>query len=487
MNNKVQSPFFRFAFGSSIAERLRKAFWVLILLLLIPSLVSLATMGYYANRYHSLINRVGRVSTLKPYVQNDIPDEMWNIIAGRFSFDEGRQNELVSTVNQELDALIKTANKDNLIELAVARRTMDSLSNYIADIGGQIAAEAPVEESEKTLEEVKSVSALAADMLEKYIDTEIQEATNTSNQIQRLISIIFILLTLLFLLTLIFSAFAQRSLSQSFRAPIQELETFAHQLAGGNLELRVPPPSLNELRGLSSSLNIMASKLDDLIEANKQEQENLKKSELRTLQAQIAPHFLYNTLDAIVWLAEAQRTDEVIHVTRSISDFFRISLSQGLDWIPICEEVRHLKGYLVIQKIRYRDILDYEIDIPESLYKYQVLKLLLQPLVENAIYHGIKLRRSGGIVTITGRQKGENLIFSVHDNGVGMSEERVTLIKQSLLKNEKDSSSGFGLYNVDQRIRLYYNQPKGIEIESTSTGTTISFLVPVRSENHVKV
>ena len=157
--------------------------------------------------------------------------------------------------------------------------------------------------------------------------------------------------------------------------------------------------------------------LESLIAQNRQEQENLRKSELRTLQAQINPHFLYNTLDAIVWQAEAGHSGEVIHITRALSDFFRISLSSGADWIPLAQELKHLSGYLSIQKARYRDILNYVIDVPADLGESYVLKLLLQPLVENAIYHGIKDRRGGGLITVTGREDGGFLCFCVQDTG----------------------------------------------------------------------
>ncbi|NLB91451.1 MAG: histidine kinase, partial [Clostridiales bacterium] len=444
----------------------------------------LGMMANYASRYHKLVTQVGHTSELKPYLQSTIPDEIFNIVSGRITFDEGKQYELIHTVNTQLDQLMTTAYEDHLMELVVARRTMDTLCAYVDDLGKQIADGKPVADNETVYDEVRSVSDLVVDMLVKYADLEIQAATKTSNEIFRIVSLILFLLALLLVLTFVFSGLAQRSLAKNIRAPIHKLEQFAHELAEGNLERRIPTQDLEELKGLSASLNTMASKLEDLIEANTQEQENLKKSELRTLQAQIAPHFLYNTLDAIVWLAEAHKTDEVIHITRSISDFFRISLSQGLDWIPISEEVRHLTGYLQIQKIRYRDILEYEVDIPQNLYDYQMLKLLLQPLVENAIYHGIKHRRIGGKVTVLGRKEEGHLLFSVSDTGIGMTEERVDFIKQSLYEKQRDSSLGFGLYNVDQRIRLYYNQPNGIEMESTSSGTTISFRVPVRSGSY---
>ncbi len=281
-------------------------------------------------------------------------------------------------------------------------------------------------------------------------------------------------------LTFVFAMLAQKSLSKAIRTPIAELERFAGAIAEGDLRARVDKAGVTELRGLTESLNVMAGKLQQLIDENRREQENLKRSELRTLQAQIAPHFLYNTLDAIVWLAEAQRTDEVIHITRALSDFFRISLSQGRDWIPLSEEIRHLQGYLTIQKTRYRDILDYEIDVPQSMYNHQILKLLLQPLVENAIYHGIKHRRGRGLIRVTGREQEGRMLLTVQDNGAGMTAERLRQVLDSLeCDAPADGEHGcYGLFNVNKRIQLYYSQPEGVRIESDETGTTVSLCVP---------
>jgi len=169
----------------------------------------------------------------------------------------------------------------------------------------------------------------------------------------------------------------------------------------------------------------------------------------------------------------------VIHITRALSDFFRISLSQGKDWIPVSEEIKHLTGYLTIQKIRYRDILDYEIDIPEALYTQQVLKLLLQPLVENAIYHGVKHRRGRGLVRVTGHAEGSDLVLCVYDNGAGMTPQRLEQVRQSLYGNDGESV-GYGLFNVNKRIQLYYNLPQGLQIESREReGTTVTLRVPM--------
>ena len=468
----------------SIAGRLRVSFTVLMALLLIPGVVSVAMMGHYAQRYHSIIRQVERVASHKPIVASEIPDEVWSVVAGRKTFSQGQQYLLVNEVNRELDQLMASAQQINLKELIVARRTMDTLVDKIDTIGRQIEDGEPVRENEEALEEVRSVAALVGEMLETYVDAEIAVAAQSSDQLHRLVMLLLWALCLLLAVTLVFSALARRSLGQAIHQPIEELEKFAAALAGGDLQARAPDSPVDELKELTSSLNSMASRLQNLIDANNREQENLKKAELRTLQAQIAPHFLYNTLDAIVWLAESHRTDEVIHITRALSDFFRISLSQGKDWIPLSEEIKHLTGYLTIQKIRYRDILDYEIDIPESLYDRQILKLLLQPLVENAIYHGIKHRRGRGLVTVIGREADGQLWLSVRDDGAGMTPQRIREVRQGL-QGAGEGAAGYGLYNVNQRIKLYYNQAQGIEIQSDESGTTISLRVPVRRTEDV--
>ncbi len=470
----------RLSAGESISQRLKASFMVLMSLLLIPAVVSVGMMLHYAQTYHGVIRQVERVSSLKPFVQTQIAEEMWYVVAGHKSFDDGDQYDLINHVNTEIDALTGSAAPDNLQALIVARRTMNTLVNYIDRIGELIRTGQPIAESEALLEEVRSVSSLVADMLAEYADAEISAAAEASNQLRRTLTLVVVLLLGLIGITLLFSIRAQKSLSRHIHTPIERLEEFAGALAGGNLTARVPETPVEELQDLTQSLNTMAGRLQDLIDENRREQENLKKSELRALQAQINPHFLYNTLDAIVWLAEAGQSREVIHITRALSDFFRISLSQGKDWIPLSEEIKHLTGYLTIQKIRYRDILDYEIEIPENLYHVQVLKLLLQPLVENAIYHGVKHRRGRGMIHVKGCIDGEELVLMVQDNGAGMTPERLAEVREGL-KQDSGQSAGYGLFNVNKRIQLYYNQPTGVEIESEErTGTTVSIRVPVR-------
>ncbi len=477
----------RLRVDNSIGKRLKLSYIIIMGLMLIPLIASVAVMANYAFRYHSVISQIEKVSSLKPLVVESIPDELWSVVAGRKTFAEGEHYQLIHSVNAQLDNLMVSSVTRNPVQLTVARRTMDTLEGYVNDMGRQMEAGARVQENEGALEEVRSVAALVGEMLEDFIALEISAATDTSTHLQNMLGVILAAQMVLLMLSVLFAMMAQSSLGQTIRQPIAQLEEFAGNLAGGNLLARAPTTEVEELKSLTASLNIMAGKLSDLIEENKREQENLKKSELRALQAQIAPHFLYNTLDAIVWLAEAKRSSEVIQITQALSDFFRISLSQGRDWIPLAQEVRHLQGYMTIQKIRYRDILDYTIDIPEELHDLQILKLVIQPLVENAIYHGIKHRRGKGRVEITGRREDELLHFEVRDNGVGMSEDRLNEIRACLLEGDImcHESAGYGLYNVNKRLQLYYNPPRSLSIESGSAGTSVSFSVPVRRQEHV--
>lgn len=482
MSGALDRLFARLGGGESISARLKTSFVILISLLLIPALVSMGMMVHYARAYSSVIGRVERVSSLTPLVQTQIGDEMWYVVAGHKSFDGAAQYEMIDHVNREIDALEASADPANLKSLIVARRTMDTLVTYIDRMGEMIRTEQPIAESEALLEEVRNVSVLVADMLDEYADAEISTAAQVSRRLQVTLKYVVALLAGLLLVTLLFSILAQRSLSRAIHKPIARLERFAGALAGGDLQARAPETRVTELHELTQSLNAMASRLQGLIDENRREQENLKKSELRALQAQINPHFLYNTLDAIVWLAEAGQTREVIHITSALSDFFRISLSQGKDFIPLSEEIKHLTGYLTIQKIRYRDILDYEIDIPEEICGARVLKLLLQPLVENAIYHGIKHRRGRGMIRVSGRAEGAWLMLTVEDNGAGMTAERLAQVRAGLSAGA-GMSPGYGLYNVNKRIQLYYNQPQGVWISSDEqTGTRVTLKVPARSE-----
>ena len=471
----------------SLSGQIRFFTRLIMVILMVPAAASLVLTAVYAVSFQRSVSMMGSVAALRPVVEDEIPERLWSVIAGRSSFGDSGVNEAIRQVNDSLDSFMTGTGENNGTRITVARRTMDTLASYSNQIEKEMADEKiPVTASEKTLEEVRSVASLVGDMLEDFIEDEALEVYRKNVSFQRSVSWVIGVGILLLAAALIVSGWAARRQTESVNSSIRNLELLTKELAEGNLQARVETAPVEELSALTKDVNSMAEQLEDLMKQNREEQENLKKAELRTLQAQINPHFLYNTLDTIVWQAESGKNEEVVALTKSLSDFFRSSLSSGEDWVTVEQELRHLNGYLSIQKTRYRDILNYEVEADEVMNGHMILKLLLQPLVENALYHGIKYRRGGGVIRVRGTLQDGMLCFEVSDSGCGMTPERLAEVREAMYlgrqmrrdPNEPEPGGGFGLYNVDQRIRLYYNLDAGLHIESGSWGTKVSFRVP---------
>ena len=460
----------------------------LVLVLVVPIIISLVLMLIYAWKYHSSIVRMETITSLKNVVSVQIPGTVWNIVSGRETFAGSNIYVTIREVKDTIETITLQTGEENRLSLIVAERTMQTLENYVDRIRDNFEAQLPVVQSEEQLEEVRDVAQLVASMLEEYISQEITSTAKMSVSMRIIVicTAVFELLTVI--IALIIRNRVVRTTALSVRQPIERLEEAAKAIAGGSLEGRIADTDIAELRNLTTQVNIMADRLKSMMEKSNQDAKSLRKAELRTLQAQINPHFLYNTLDAIVWKAEAGEKDEVIQLTSALSNFFRISLSSGADWIPISQEKKHIEGYLKIQQTRYRDIMNYEIDIPDDLGEVYILKLLLQPLVENALYHGIKIKRGGGKISVSGKKEGDFLVFCVKDTGCGMTPDQLRELNERM-KNGRPTVSegggGFGLVNVNLRIRLYYNQADGLEIESSSEGTIVSFRVPLRTREEI--
>lgn len=461
----------------------------LVLMLVIPIVISLVLMLIYAAKYHSSISRMGTIASLKTVVTEDIPGAAWNIVSGRETLEESGIYPSIHSVNDTIEDITDQTGQENRLALIVASRTMQTLENYVDKIRDNMKADVPVVQSEEELEEVRDVAALVDSMLNDYIAQEIESTARMSVSLRLVILMTAIAEALIVVIALWYRNRSVKATATSVRQPIERLEEVAAKIAEGSLDARLADTDVTELRNLTHQVNTMADRLKSMMEKSNQDAKTLRKAELRTLQAQINPHFLYNTLDAIVWKAEAGEKDEVIQLTSALSNFFRISLSSGADWIPISQEKKHIEGYLTIQQTRYRDIMDYEIDIPDEIGDYYILKLLLQPLVENALYHGIKIKRGGGIIKVSAKLQDNYLIFSVRDTGSGMTPEQLKELKDKMKKGQPSVSEGggggFGLVNVNLRIRLYYNQTDGLQIESSEEGTTVSFRVPLRTREEI--
>ena len=477
---------------TSIVRQVRQSVSTIALLLALPVVAALVTMLVYSVRYQAMISRMDRAAELKPSVETVLAENLFSVAAGRSSFEDSRVEALVARVDATLDDLLAETSGDGHLHLTVARRTMDTLQGYIGQVRDGMAAHVSIDEIEETVDEVRDVGRLVADMIDAFITQEISSAAASSRRLNRTVLFSAAVEALLLLIGLLYTRYAMRDLTRSIQDALSSLESTVRRITEGDLRGRVSDLGVEELQELAEHINQMAARLEALIAETRRNQEHLAKAELRTLQAQINPHFLYNTLDTIIWQAESGKSEEVVRLTRSLSDFFRISLSSGADWIPVRQELRHVSAYLSIQQTRYRDILHYEVEAPEDTDSIYMLKLLLQPLVENALYHGIKEKRGGGQIRIRLALEGALMKFSVLDTGKGIPPERLAELQQalgadapSLQAAMEPGYSGFGLRNVDMRIRLYYHKKKGLTLRSGPEGTEVSFVIPIRTREEI--
>ena len=277
-------------------------------------------------------------------------------------------------------------------------------------------------------------------------------------------------------------------IARNITFPIQKLRDSMKRVQKGDFSAaEIEVYSDNEIGSLTRSFNVMTHKIQDLMAQNIQEQEQKRKIELKALQSQINPHFLYNTLDSIIWMAEGKKNEEVVLMTASLARLLRQSISIENELVTIGQEVEYVRSYLTIQKMRYKDKLEFEINVDPRITHAQIIRLVLQPIVENAIYHGLKYKESKGMLKVHGYELGERIIIDITDDGVGMDEETLKHIYDKHKVNYH--SNGVGVYNVQQRLVLYYGKEYGIIYHSEKgKGTTATVVIPKKQEDvHEKI
>lgn len=275
-----------------------------------------------------------------------------------------------------------------------------------------------------------------------------------------------------------FEILASLFISAKISQPIKRLERQMKRVENGDFDIDLEVKGEDEVKRLSKTFNLMVARIRQLMSQIISEQEAKRKSEFKALQAQINPHFLYNTLDSIVWMNENQNYEGVSIMVSALAKFFRVSISKGHEIINVSDEIDHATSYLIIQKIRYKDKFDFVIDAQPAVLSKKTLKLILQPVIENAIYHGIGHIQEKGEIKITVAIQENKIIYRVSDNGYGIKPE----VLKSILSQEPKSahSSGVGLKNVNERIKLCYGSEYGIEIESElDVGTTVIISIPL--------
>lgn len=256
-----------------------------------------------------------------------------------------------------------------------------------------------------------------------------------------------------------------RGLASAMESFESDADHFAYKPVGGT----------REVQELSDSFEHMVLRIQELMTTVREEEINLRKTELKALQAQINPHFLYNTLDSIAWMCEQGRNADAVRMVHALARLFRISISRGHELIPIAKEIEHAESYLQIQMYRYKNQFTYDFDVDPDCLGYYCNKITLQPIIENSINHGLDLMVDEGRIDVLVRQDGDDIVFSVRDNGVGMSEEQI----EAIMQHGPTDRTGIGIKNVNDRLKIYFGKSYGLHITSEpDIGTCVEIRMP---------
>lgn len=474
--------------GSTLKKRLNTLLLVCLIPLAALLLYMLIMVDRFSGRYDVIVEKITKANAYNIEFKEDMDYLMYIIVV-----NAERAGELVDT--EEPHLLIEDARRvfRSLYETADEEYAKNRLNgilkslNTLEDRVEEIEADALVSGSyDRNMERldlnIRILTELIQEQIQKYIYYETTNLESLREGIRTDVDRAIRTVGIGYVLILAGALLISRRIMTNITEPIRKLCEMAGQAGQGDFAVRAQEGSDDELDVLNTSFNHMVEEVGKLVEDIRIEQLNLRATELKLLQAQINPHFLYNTLDTIIWLAEAGDSKQVVTLVSSLSDFFRTTLSKGRDYITVREEEAHVRSYLKIQQFRYRDILEYEIRIPEELYQYRILKLTLQPLVENALYHGIKNKRGMGRIRVTGEHKEDRLVFCVWDNGKGMDEAELARARKLIKGGQsgEDGPSGFGLFNVAQRIYLNYGAEYGLFVNSKEgEWTEFSVEIPV--------
>ncbi len=439
---------------------------------------ALAMMLSFNSHYARLLHNVTMASEFNQEFKNNIDQKMYYYVI-ESQYSEGLPVAEVNAAQELAKALIDTTTqKDSRQAITSVLDLCENLEEKIYQIQSTTDYDSRLSQLENN---IYILTSLVQDYMYTYLYLEAAELNAVQQNVTERLGIEIVLITLI--TAAVIAALLRYSirLSRSIADPLVALSQRAQEVKEGDLSLREPVRSeVPEIQTLSVGMEQMIARLDAQMKESQQRQESLRKTELALLQAQINPHFLYNTMDTIIWLIEAEKTEEAVDMVSNLSDFFRHSLSKGEDVITLEEEERHVRSYLQIQHVRYKSVMDYTVDIDPALHHALIPKLTLQPLVENALYHGIKLKRSVGMIQISGKREGSIIVLQVADNGVGMTAERLEALRRAM---ESNTRVGFGLSAVHQRLQLQFGREYGLSIASQDgIGTTVTVRIPYQEK-----
>lgn len=448
----------------------------------------------YSNAYDKIVSNMTIANNYNMNFKEEMDESLYKLAVSNVTFDTIEQDNtlknpytLIDELRNEFNNLMKiTTDRESRIWLQSLLRNIDTLENRVDDIRVNQEAGGLYEENIGMLENnIYILTELIQDDIQHYIYYQTQSIEHLKVQLNKEVRNFIFVFAFLEAAIVLVVLLTNTMILNSITKPIKELCTVTKQIAGGDFSARAKMRTQDEIEVLADSVNNMSENLEVMVNKIKEDERKMRYAELRLLQEQINPHFLYNTLDTIVWLIEGGAPEKAVDMVVALSEFFRLVLSKGKEYISIREEEQHIRSYLKIQHARYQDILDYEIRIEPELYQYKILKLTLQPLVENSLYHGIKYKRAKGKIRITGKMEkqgpdaGSRILLCVEDNGVGMGQEELERLRTEIVRPCKETASGFGLANVNERIRMNFGTEYGMTIESEKgKGTKVSIVIP---------
>ena len=456
----------------------------------------LASMASYSNTYDEIVSNMTVANNYNLNFKEEMDESLYKLVVGYVTLDTIETDKslknpytLIDELRSEFTRLTAiTTESESKLWLESLLRNIDTLEKRVDDIVDSISAGGRYNENiEKLDNNIYILTELIQDDIQYYIYYQtryMDKVTDTlQDQIRRFMVVCSVLIGVLIIVVAVSAVMIVSGIIQ----PISQLNQATEKIAQGDFNARAQADSEDEVAELAVSFNKMAGSMQSLIDKVKEDERKMRKADLRLLQEQIQPHFLYNTLDTIVWLIESNEPDEAVTMVVTLSDFFREILSKGKEFISIKEEEKHISSYLQIQEMRYRDILEYDIQLDQVIYKYQILKLTLQPVVENALYHGIKYKRAKVCIHIHGEKEGDIIRLTVRDDGVGMDEDELEQLRQQIEKPCQETEKGFGLANVNERIHMYFGPEYGMKIQSQKgKGTTVEIVIPALLEAPVE-
>lgn len=461
----------------------------------------LASMASYSNTYSEIVSNMTVANNYNLNFKEEMDESLYKLVVGYVTLDNIESDKslknpyvLIEELRSEFTRLTAiTTESESKLWLESLLRNINALEKRVDDIVDSIDAGGRYSENIEMLDNnIYILTELIQDDIQYYIYYQTRYMEKVTDTLQKQIGRFMVVCSILIAVLIAVVAVSAVMIVSGILQPIRQLNSVTEKIAQGDFNARAQVNSDDEVAELAVSFNKMAGNMQSLIDKVKEDERKMRKADLRLLQEQIQPHFLYNTLDTIVWLIESNEPDEAVTMVVTLSDFFREILSKGKEFISIKEEEKHISSYLQIQEMRYRDILEYDIQLDQVIYKYQILKLTLQPVVENALYHGIKYKRAKGCIHIHGEKEGDIIRLTVRDDGVGMDEEELAQLRQQIEKPCQETEKGFGLANVNERIHMYFGYEYGMKIESEKgKGTTVEIVIPaileVPAENAANV